>query len=787
MKGLEKSVKPACEKGSGKRFSTLIVACSVFLFLISNIELPLVNAEDHPARTPKMPRFVPGEILIKFKEDANIGAIAQELSRRKEPFRTVTKTSTLDTLNDRFRVKRMERLFRSKERRNLEGLILNQETVSELRKSAKKSFLKRIDSARQGFPERAERVPEGMETPYLSHIYRVEFEEEVDVMEASRTYAEDPDIEYAEPNYLVHMSYTPTDALFLEQWAHQNTEAELGWDIQRGSKGITIAVIDTGVAYEHEDLADNMLADCSGGCPHGKGYDFVDINTESYVNDGYELIPEEDYTDIDNDPSDYNGHGSHVAGIAAGAGDNGIGISGVCMDCRIMPVRVAFSILQDDEECGSSETDDIANALIYAADNGADVINMSYGGEKSWVESDAIDYAYSMGVVLVAAAGNENTDSFFDSYPAAYDHVIAVAATAGDDSKAYYSNYGDWIDVAAPGGDHRIDNMILSTVPLTGGIIAEPSGYRFLQGGSMATAYVAGLAGLVLSSNGGLSNEEVRDVIRAGVDPVDSNFNIGTGRVNVRKVTEMSPLTLTVPASVTEGDDRLVGQGFVRVASATVEDLEVYLTSGDTSEVTVPSSVTVAAGQTSSTFDLFVVDDDLVDGAQELVISCSADGYPSSQASILVNDNESTDFIVEIVGTASEGDGVIINGGSVSIPGIFSSDIVVDLSSSDTAEVTVPSNITIPSGQTTVTFDITVIGDSGIDGTRTVTISASADGWTSGSDTITIQDNDSNSGGGGSSGGCFIETLRHGSSFIEIYQGVWKDKSKGADCKSTPL
>jgi hypothetical protein len=205
-----------------------------------------------------------------------------------------------------------------------------------------------------------------------------------------------------------------------------------------------------------------------------------------------------------------------------------------------------------------------------------------------------------------------------------------------------------------------------------------------------------------------------------------------------------------------------------------VEDHDVYLNSGDTSEVTVPSSVTVAAGQTSSTFDLFVVDDDLVDGAQELVISCSADEYPSSQASILVNDNESTVFIVEIVGTASEGDGVLINGGSVSIPGIFSWDIVVDLSSSDTAEVTVPSNITIPSGQTTVTFDITVIGDSGIDGTRTVTISASAEGWTPGSDTITIQDNDSNSGGGGSSGGCFIETARNG----EMIRGQMS-RSKG--------
>ncbi len=761
MKRLEKFVNPECETGSRKRFSLLIVVWSLFLFLISNIELPLGNAEDHSARTPKKHRFVPGEILVKFKEDADIGAIAEELSRRKEPFRTVTKTSTLDILNTRFRVKRVERLFKSKERRNLNGQILNQETAGEIRESAKKRFFKKIDSARQKYPKRSNRIPEGVGIPYLDHIYRVEFEEEVDVVEASRAYAEDPDVEYAEPNYLAYMSYIPSDALFLEQWAHQNTEAELGWDIQRGSNGITIAVIDTGVAYDHEDLAGNMLADCSSGCPQGMGYDFVDIDTESYVNDGYELIPGEDYTDIDSDPSDYNGHGSHIAGIAAGAGDNGVGISGVCMDCRIMPVRVAFSILEDDEEFGSSEIDDIANALMYAADNGADVINMSYGGERSWVESDAIDYAYSMGVVLVAAAGNENTDSLIDSYPAAYDHVIAVAATASDDSKTFYSNYGDWVDVAAPGGDHQIDHTILSTVPLAGGMIAHPSGYRFLQGTSMATAYVTGLAGLILSSNDGLSSEEVGDVIRAGVDPVNSTFSIGKGRVNTRKIMESFSITLSVPDDVAEGDGRLIGQGSVSLSSAHVEDFDVSLTSSDTSEVTVPSIVTVAAGQISSTFDLFIVDDDLVDGSQELVISCSADGYPSNQASILVNDNESTDIILEIVGTAREGDGVIINGGSLYIPGIFSSDIVVDLSSNDTTEVTVPSNITIPSGQTTVTFDITVIDDPGIDGTKTVTISASAEGWTSGSDTMTVQDNDSNSGGE-ESGGCFIDMLRIG-------------------------
>ncbi len=658
---LEEFMKPECAAESMRRLFSLILSYVVLSLLISDVALSRVKAQDVPAVVSGMPRFVPGQILVKFRDEADIGEAAEELSRRREPFKTITNTSALDSLNERFRVKKMERLFGSKDGGDFKGRVLNQEIAGDLREKEKEKYLQKVESTRQRFFERTDRIPEGVEIPYLNHIYRVEFEDsEVDVVEASAAYAEDPDVEYAEPNYLRHLCFTPNDALFSEQWAHVNTEAELGWDVQTGSRGVTIAIIDTGVAYNHEDLADNMLGDCNEGCPQGQGYDFVDIDTQQYIDDGYELIPEEDYTEIDNDPLDYNGHGTHCAGIAAGVGNNGVGIAGVCMECRIMPLRVAFSILEDGEENGASEVDDIAYALFYAADNGADVINMSYGGEYSQVESDAIDYAYAMGVVLVAAAGNEETDSQINSYPAAYDHVIAVAATAGDDSKAYYSNYGDWVDVAAPGGESGKDNMILSTVPLVGGILAAPSGYRYLQGGSMATAYVAGLAGLVLSSNGGWSNDEVRDIIRAGVDPIDSTYNIGTGRVNVRKAVESSHI-----------------------------------------------------------------------------------------------------LTVEIPATAEEGDGVLVDAGSVSISGIFSSDLVVDLSSDDTTEVTVPSNVTILSGQTIATFNITVIDDSSDDSTQTVTILASAEGWTSGSDTIAIRNKASDSGGG-SSGGCFIETLRTG-------------------------
>ena len=144
MKRLERLTKSECEDGTKKRFALLIVTFFVLLFLISIVELPLTNAEDDPARTSKMLRFVPGEILIKFKDDADIGEIAQELSRRREPFRTITKTSTLDNLNDRFRVRKIKRLFRSKDGRNLKGLTLSQETAREFRERAKKRFLEQV-------------------------------------------------------------------------------------------------------------------------------------------------------------------------------------------------------------------------------------------------------------------------------------------------------------------------------------------------------------------------------------------------------------------------------------------------------------------------------------------------------------------------------------------------------------------------------------------------------------------------------------------------------------------
>ncbi|MBI2097867.1 MAG: S8 family serine peptidase [Candidatus Vogelbacteria bacterium] len=351
-----------------------------------------------------------------------------------------------------------------------------------------------------------------------------------DVLSLAEELKRDPDVEYAEPNYLALTSYRPNDPLYSQQWAHQNTHAESGWNLERGNANAVIAIIDTGVDYRHEDLSENIWHDVQGN----PGKDFVDIDTAAYTFQGFSLFSGEDYTGIDNDPADYMGHGTHTAGIAAATGDNNRGVAGVCLHCKIMPVRAGFAIHHPLGDFGILEYDDIASAIKYAADQGARVISMSFGGySDSATLHEAINYAYSLGAVLVAAAGNES--SYTPTYPASYDHVISVVALARNNLLAFYSNYGSWVDVAAPGGDSLQGLTILSTVPRIG-VLSDASGYKTLQGTSMATPYVAGVAGLIFSAYPTLANEQVRQKIEFTADDLglpgkDSTY--GYGQVNV--------------------------------------------------------------------------------------------------------------------------------------------------------------------------------------------------------------------------------------------------------------
>lgn len=277
----------------------------------------------------------------------------------------------------------------------------------------------------------------------------------------------------------------PNDPGFPNQWHLPNIWAPAGWDITQGSSLIVIAVIDSGVDAAHADLKANVIA----------GYNFLSSNTNT---------------------GDVQGHGTAVAGAASAVGNSGVGIAGVCWRCKIMPLVVLDST-------NKGTVADVSEAIIYAADNGAHVINLSLAFTTSSVTlANAINYAWSKGLVIVAAAANYNTNKPY--YPAANSNVLAVSATDRNNQKTSWSNYGNWIDVAAPGVD------IYTT--------KRGGGYWWTYGTSLATPQVAALAALVWSVNPKLTNIEVANLIKAnasdfGAPGFDSTY--GWGRINVFK------------------------------------------------------------------------------------------------------------------------------------------------------------------------------------------------------------------------------------------------------------
>jgi len=366
----------------------------------------------------------------------------------------------------------------------------------------------------------------------LSSTFVVGLDQTTKVESAISKFKELSEVIDADHDYLRYAMAIPDDPRYSEQWGLTQMNCPDAWERVRDGN-VTVAVVDTGVELNHPDLRENLLP----------GYDFVDIRPGSI-----ELEPGERWvgdTDTrDNNPNDDNGHGTHVSGTIAAVTDNEIGVAGVAWKCaKILPVRVMASFVdQQGFVEGTGLDSDITTGLKWAADQGADVINMSLGGGRdTFVWRDAIRYAYSKNCVMVAAMGNEYESGNPVEYPAAYNNVLAVGAIDESGIRASFSNTGHHIDVAAPGVN------ILSTY-LSGG-------YDFLNGTSMATPHVSGLAALLKACNRRLSNTQIYNIIRQTAREVGGtpfNEEYGHGIVDAdaalnRCIVSPSPRTTSLP------------------------------------------------------------------------------------------------------------------------------------------------------------------------------------------------------------------------------------------------
>ncbi|MDP2820077.1 MAG: S8 family serine peptidase [Polaromonas sp.] len=367
-----------------------------------------------------------------------------------------------------------------------------------------------------------------------------------------------PGVEWVEPDQVVSAAAIPNDSRFGELWGMHNIgqtggipdadlDAPEAWDTLKGG-AVLVAVVDTGVDYNHADLAANVWSNPGEIAANG-----VDDDRNGYVDDtrGWNFVAD------NNNPYDDNSHGSHVSGTIAAVGDNGQGVVGVNRLARILPLKFL-------DAQGYGYTSDAVEAIYYAIDQGAKVMNHSWGGASySQSLADAFTAALNANIVMAVAAGNASQDlDTVPSYPAALPHanIITVAATTHNDDLAYFSNYGALsVDLGAPG------EAILSSVP--------GNGYASYSGTSMATPHVAGAASLLLAANANLSSSQVKDILLGAANPVAAlaGKSVSGGRLNLQAAlaAAVTQPAVNLPPVANAGPDLALARGARAVLNGT--------------------------------------------------------------------------------------------------------------------------------------------------------------------------------------------------------------------------
>jgi subtilisin family serine protease len=465
----------------------------------------------------RKPEYVPNQLLIKFKTSkTNKGAGEQSQS--------ATPSDAYSLLLKKHKVREVTKLFRETASMAL-NLAMRPAPDGELSSSFLKSFQDRG----------------------LVNVYRVNLEPGIDVMVALEDFRKLPEVEYAEPNYIYRTQALLNDPYLASQgswgqpyqdlWGLYKISAPEAWDIATGAS-VLVAVVDTGCDINHPDLTGNIWRNLGEIPDNG-----IDDDSNGFVDDatGWNFV------DQNNDVADNYGHGTHVSGTIAAIGNNGLGVVGVARGARVMAVKGL-------NDHGYGDLAGLSSSILYAVESGAQVINMSWGGsEFSNVVEDTLSLAASQNVTLVAAAGNSSSWAY-RFYPANSRHVITVGASDHTDNRSDFSNFGDSLDVLAPGGDSADDspalifeNILSLRSSTLNGEIAESTlsvapDYLRLRGTSMATPHVAGLAALILERFPSATPEEIRQVIRRSADWIPEAFEkngwggtLGYGRINALK------------------------------------------------------------------------------------------------------------------------------------------------------------------------------------------------------------------------------------------------------------
>jgi hypothetical protein len=507
-----------------KNLSLIVILLISVLFFFPSPSYALYAGKDTPK--PAGLEFSPTRLIVKLKPEAD-----RKVNLGKVGGKVTTGLTQLDNLNLRFNVTRQEKLFKE-------------------------------------FKETALKLDE------FSSVYILEVPEGTDLKKMQREYQRLPEVEYVELDYKLELFEEPDDPLFPHQWylnnlgtAQNDSQGYYGIDRDAGHAlvikfGIEdadidaleawerndettvplVGIIDTGVDLDHEDLADNVWTN-PGEIPDNA----VDDDHNGFVDDFYGWDFSGDVSSMepvgDNDPTDYYGHGSHCAGIAAAVRDNGMGVSGITSPCQVMAIKFFPNSLFS---LG-------AKSIIYAADMGCDVINMSWGSPyASKIIEDALDYAIYRGVLPIAAAGNSGAEDRY--YPASIPQVFTVGASNDSDVVTWFSTYGEHVEVVAPGRDilslraDATDMYAENGFPYTH-IIDQK--YYLADGTSMASPCVVGVAAYLLAASPGISNERIKEIIEQSADDLiypyggDSLYSPGRdiysgyGRVNLNSALQL--------------------------------------------------------------------------------------------------------------------------------------------------------------------------------------------------------------------------------------------------------